>query len=105
MALLKSFKKGKAEVFVYDTDTAMGQAAADKVEELILGIIDQQDEVNLLCSIGSSQHTFLTALTEKTSFHWGKINFFHVDEKVGLAGEDRRSGQARLRKYIDRVKI
>lgn len=103
MSLVKRFYVDQADCSVYDTRAAMGQAAADLAERIILNLQEDQEEVNLLMSIGQSQFTLFDALFSKAAIDWSRINVFHVDEKVGQAASNPLSGQARLRKFIDRV--
>ena len=103
MSLVKRFYADLMDCSVYDSRTTMGQAAADLTEKLILSLENCQEEVNLMISIGESQVTMFDALFAKPTINWEKINIFHVDEKLTLAGDNPLSGQARLRKFIDRV--
>ncbi len=103
MSLIKRFYADLMDCSVYDSRVAMGQAAADLTERLILALQSSQEEINLMMSIGESQVTMFDALFAKPSIDWRKINIFHVDEKLTLAEDNPLSGQARLRKFIDRV--
>lgn len=103
MSLVKRFFADLMDCSIYDSRESMGQAAADLTEKIILSLQTTQEEINLMMSIGESQITMFDALFSKPAINWRKINIFHVDEKISLAGDNPLSGQARLRKFIDRV--
>lgn len=103
MSLVKRFYADKADCLVYDSREAMGAAAADLVERQILELLAEQDEVNLMFSIGQSQFTMFDVLFAKAAIDWRRINIMHVDEKLTLSAESPLSGQARLKKFIDRL--
>ena len=98
MSLVKRFYINKADCSVYDSRWAMGKAAAELTASIIVKLQQEQDEVNLLMSVGQSQHTMLDALLGYAAIDWRKVNIFHVDEKLTLAGDNPLSGQQRLSK-------
>lgn len=103
MSLVKRFYINKADCSVYDSRWAMGKAAAELTASIIVKLQQEQDEVNLLMSVGQSQHTMLDALFGYAAIDWRKVNIFHVDEKLTLAGDNPLSGQQRLLKFMKRV--
>jgi len=90
MSLSQHFVKDGVDVYVYDTFEKMGKAAADFAAQIIQKLAAQQEEINLLLPIASSQYSFLPALCSM-DLPWEKINFFHVDEYIGLAADDKRT--------------
>ena len=91
MSLIKEFKAGAMQVVVYDTEAAMGKAAAADAAEEILRLQKIQDEINIIFAAAVSQNEFLDALSAYQEIDWGKINAFHMDEYCGVPAEDVRS--------------
>lgn len=103
MSLVKRFYADKASCSVYDSRQAMGQAAAELTASILVKLQQEQEEINLLMSVGQSQHTMLDALLGFAAIDWRKVNLFHVDEKLTLAGDNPLSGQQRLLQFMKRV--
>lgn len=103
MSLVKRFYADRCDCLVYDSRVAMGAAAADLAERIILDLLGKQEEVNLMLSIGQSQFTMFDVLFAKATIDWRRINILHVDEKLTLEAENPLSGQARLKHFIDRL--
>ena len=66
MNFLRELHSGHVTGYVFESAEAMGQAAADYMEQEIINLLKEKDEVNLMFSVGISQDTFHKALCVKT---------------------------------------
>ena len=86
-------------ISIYKNPADMGTAAADFVAHKLNEVIALKGKANLILATGSSQFTFLEALTVK-EIDWQKITVFHLDEYKGISSEHPAS----FRKYLkDRI--
>ncbi len=69
---------------IYESNQAMGRAAALDAREIINQAIAAKDGANVILATGNSQLTFLQALRELEGIDWSKVNVFHMDEYVGI---------------------
>lgn len=83
MSTIKTIKKDKLTVNVYDTRAEMGAAAAEDVAECIEKLLAEKDTINMVFAAAPSQNDMLMNLAEK-DLPWGRINALHMDEYVGL---------------------
>ena len=81
---MKSFKKDKLNVNIYETRSAMGGAAAKDISERIAKLLSEKDEINMIFAAAPSQNEVLAALVADKSIEWGRINAYHMDEYIGL---------------------
>lgn len=88
--LLKSMKKDRLEVEIYDLRSDMGERAAQCFAACVAEMLQQKDTLNIIFAAAPSQNDFLQAL-EKQSIEWEKINVFHMDEYVGIGIESKQS--------------
>jgi glucosamine-6-phosphate deaminase len=68
---------------VYQTNEELGLAAAQETIETLTRMIHLRGEANVILATGNSQLTFLRAMRE-LPMEWQKVNFFHMDEYIGL---------------------
>ena len=88
---------------VFDTKSALGQAAANKAASIIQQAIAERDVAYLIAATGASQFEFLDALVGE-DIDWSKVVFFHLDEYVGLPETHAASFRRYLKeRIIDRV--
>src|ERR1051326_6792042 len=88
---------------VFDTKSALGQAAANEAASLIQQAIAEHDIAYLIAATGASQFEFLDALVVK-DINWTKVVCFHLDEYVGLPETHSASFRRYLKeRIIDRV--
>jgi glucosamine-6-phosphate deaminase len=86
----------RLRVKIYPSDTSMGQAAADFVEQTLVSVIDKKGSAKIILATGASQFTFYESLREKQSITWSKVTVFHLDEYAGMSPEHPAS----FRKYL-----
>ncbi len=81
---MKSFKKDKLKVKIYENRTLMGEAAANDISEKIKELLAQKSEINMIFAAAPSQNDVLKALVEDKSIEWNRVNAYHMDEYIGL---------------------
>ena len=74
----------------------LGAAAADDAAALLRERLSRQERVRVILATGRSQFEFLDALRGK-ALEWERVDFFHLDEYVGLAYTHKAS----FRRYLD----
>jgi glucosamine-6-phosphate deaminase len=90
---------------VFETNEAMGLAAALDAREVIQAAIASKGLANLILATGNSQLTFLHALRDLDGIEWSKVNVFHMDDYIHLDPNHRASFPLFLRRHIlDAVK-
>lgn len=84
---MKTFKKDKLDVNIYDSRAEMGAAAARDVSAKIKELLKSKSELNIIFAAAPSQNEVLASLAADKTIPWEKINAFHMDEYVGLCAE------------------
>lgn len=98
--LIDSFRADNLNVYVYDTRSSMGAAAAKAVAAEIRGLIEARGRAVGIFASAPSQNEFLAALAEAPDLDWSKVVAFHLDEYLGM---DDRAPQSFRRFLIDRL--
>jgi len=75
---------------------SLGQAAAALGANLIRKAIASNGLANVIVATGASQFETLAALSKEPDIAWNKVNFFHLDEYVGM----KITHPASFRKYL-----
>ena len=103
---LHSTKIDQLPVSVYDSNEALGAAAASEAAKAIRAAVRERGVANLILATGNSQLTFLAALRGMSDLPWDRINVFHMDEYVNLPPGHTASFPAFLRRHLlDHVKV
>jgi glucosamine-6-phosphate deaminase len=93
-------KKGNLPVAVFESNEAMGLAAALDASVIIRQAIAERGEVNIVLATGNSQLTFLHALSKLDGIDWSKAHIFHMDEYLGLKPNHPSSFPAFLHRHF-----
>lgn len=83
---MKEIRKDQLIIKIFESRTAMGEAAAITVAGKINQCLALQEEVNIIFAAAPSQNEFLSALL-KQDVPWNRINAFHMDEYVKLPAD------------------
>lgn len=84
----------------------MSRAAAVHAADALRSCLRAHGAVRIIAATGASQIDFLEALTSESDVEWSRIEFFHLDEYVGLSIDHRASFRRYLRdRLIDKVRI
>lgn len=81
---MKSFKKDKLNVEIYENRTLMGENAAKDIKAKIAELLKTKPEINMIFAAAPSQNDVLKALAEDKSIEWDRVNAYHMDEYTGL---------------------
>ena len=73
------------------------QFVANKVTQLV-SEADASKNIRVIVATGASQFTFIEALVQIPNLPWNRVEFFHLDEYVGLEQGDQHP--ASFRKYL-----
>jgi glucosamine-6-phosphate deaminase len=84
------------DVKIFDSRPQLAEAASVEAADLIREAIAARGEAYLIAATGASQFEFLDALVLQPDIDWGQVNFFHLDEYVGLP----RTHPASFRRYL-----
>jgi glucosamine-6-phosphate deaminase len=97
---LKTMQFDQLPVAVYESNQAMGQAAALDARQIITQAIAARGQANIIIATGNSQLTFLHALRDLNGIDWSKVTVFHMDEYLGLDPQHPASFPLFLREHI-----
>ena len=81
---MKTFKKDKLTVEIYENRTLMGEAAARDIKAKIAELLAQKQEINMIFAAAPSQNDVLKSLVEDKTIEWNRVNAYHMDEYIGL---------------------
>ena len=84
---MKTFKKDKLTVEIYENRTLMGEAAAKDIKAKIAELLAQKQEINMIFAAAPSQNDVLKSLVEDEEIEWNRVNAYHMDEYIGLDKE------------------
>jgi len=92
------------QVQVYESNQAMGAAAADDMARILVNAVAERGETSVIIATGNSQLTFMEALRAKDGIPWDRITVFHMDEYVGISDQHPASFRLYLHeKLVDTV--
>ncbi|HHJ05894.1 MAG TPA: glucosamine-6-phosphate deaminase [Anaerolineae bacterium] len=97
---IKTAQYGQLPVAVYNSNEAMGQAAALDAKKIINAAIAERGVANIIIATGNSQLTFLHALRDLPDIDWSKVNVFHMDEYLGIDPDHKASFPNFLRQHF-----
>jgi glucosamine-6-phosphate deaminase len=81
---MKTFKKDKLKVEIYENRTLMGEAAAKDIKAKIAELLAGKQEINMIFAAAPSQNDVLKSLVEDKEIEWNRVNAYHMDEYIGL---------------------
>ena len=85
---MKQFQKDLLTVKAADTRCEMGQIAAADIHSRILALLAEKDHINMIFAAAPSQNDVLESLLTYPDIPWDRIHAYHMDEYIGLRGED-----------------
>jgi glucosamine-6-phosphate deaminase len=97
---LHKFQSGKAHVEIYGSNTAAGNAAAQKAAQVIRAAISNRGRARVIAATGNSQIPLVEALV-KQQIDWNSVELFHMDEYVGIKPDHPASFQYWIRTRIE----
>jgi len=103
MEPLKAFVCDKMQVGIYDSNDALGVAAADDLAEILREAVAERGETSIIVATGNSQLSFMKALRVKKDIPWDKIRVFHMDEYLGMSDQHSASFRLYIRERLTDV--
>lgn len=92
------------QVSIYKSNKEMGLVAAQLASEAVTQALLEKGVANVILAAANSQLTFLEGLKAVTDIDWSKVNFFHMDEYVGLEpGYSASFSQFLRRNFLDYI--
>lgn len=85
---MKTFNKDNLTVKACETRAEMGECAALDIRAKIKELLAKKPEINMIFAAAPSQNDVLASLLAFDDIEWGRINAYHMDEYIGLRGED-----------------
>ena len=98
--LIDSFRADQLNVYVYDSRSDTGTAAAGVVAEEIRRLVESRGRAVGIFASAPSQNEFLAALVQTAGIDWSRVVGFHLDEYLGM---DDQAPQSFRRFLIDRL--
>src|SRR5215467_8885089 len=98
--LRRNFRAGELNVYVYESRSKMGQAAASVIAAEIRRAIHDRGKAIVILASAPSQNEFLEQLAAAPDIDWSRVTAFHLDEYLGM---DERAPQSFRRFLIDRL--
>ncbi len=81
---MKTLKKDRLEVKIFESRRLMGEAAAADIKARIADLLSKKAEINMIFAAAPSQNDVLLSLVEDKSIEWNRVNAYHMDEYIGL---------------------
>lgn len=100
LGLVKQFRAGELNVYVYESRSRMGRAAAACVAADIRRLLEACGRAVGIFASAPSQNEFLATLAEAPQIDWSRVVGFHLDEYLGM---DERAPQSFRRFLIERL--
>jgi glucosamine-6-phosphate deaminase len=97
--IARTFSIDALTVREFPDRATMASHAAAHVAEIIARKSAAQNEVRVIFACAPSQSEFLAALVSHP-IGWSNVTIFHMDEYVGLSGDDPQSFRAYLRAHL-----
>jgi glucosamine-6-phosphate deaminase len=79
---------------------ALARDAADAAAIAITTSIEARGTANVMLATGTSQLAFLDQLATRSEIDWSRVTGFHMDEYVGMPGDDRNSFARYMRERV-----
>ena len=82
--LERNFRAGELNVYVYESRSAMGKAAAAVIASEIRSLVDEKGRAVVIFASAPSQNEFLENLVAEPGIDWTRVVGFHLDEYLGM---------------------
>jgi glucosamine-6-phosphate deaminase len=86
----------RLQVRIFPTTADLAVAAADDAAEALKSAIPKCGRARAIIGTGNSQDAFLSRLIQLPGIDWNAVEFFHMDEYLGMA----MSHSASFRRYL-----
>ena len=96
-------KYDQMQVSVYDSNEALGAAAADDLTQILRTTIAERGEAAIVVATGNSQLSFMKALRAMRDVAWDRVTVFHMDEYLGMSEQHPASFRWYIREQFTGV--
>ncbi len=100
---MKTFKRDKLVVEIFENRKAMGMQAAKDVASKMKELLSIKSEINMIFAAAPSQNDVLKALVEDKTIEWNRVNAYHMDEYIGLDQDAPQGFGNFLKEHIFRL--
>lgn len=87
---------------IYESEEKLGTEAAKIGQDYLETLLNNQEEVTILLATGNSQLKFLDSLITSQKIDWSRINLFHLDEYLGIEGNNPASFRFYLHERVEK---
>ncbi|MDJ0845573.1 glucosamine-6-phosphate deaminase [Crocosphaera sp.] len=87
---------------IYENEENLSISAAKLVQDYLETILDNQEAANIVLATGNSQLKFLDILINSKKIDWSRINLFHLDEYLGIEGNNPASFRFYLHERVEK---
>jgi glucosamine-6-phosphate deaminase len=87
-------------IVIEDSIETLARDAADAAAAAITSCIAARGTANVMFASGLSQLAFLDELATRAGIDWSRVTGFHMDEYIGIAGDDPNSFARYMRDRI-----
>jgi glucosamine-6-phosphate deaminase len=98
-----SFQVDNLRVRIFPTTADLAMAAADDAAEVLRSAIAEHGRARAIIGTGNSQDAFLNRLTQLPGIDWYAVEFFHMDEYLGMSMSHSASFRRYLKERVDDV--
>lgn len=99
--LLKHVRINELSVRVYHSSLDLAIDAAGLAAEYLHSLMSGRDRVRIVLATGNSQLQFLDQIAKVTEIDWSRVDFFHLDEYLGIASDRPGSFRYYLRQEVE----
>ena len=86
-SVLLERKVGGAEVKVFPSKRAAGEAAAEAAADSLVCALRDQEKARVIVATGNSQLETMRSLTQRQGIDWSRVEVFHMDEYAGIPAD------------------
>lgn len=102
---MKRMQFDKITLSVFPDRSEMGAVSACEASDYIQNLLKQKETIRCIFAAAPSQSDFLNNFFADERIDFSRIEAFHMDEYIGIPGDDQRSFSSYLKGYFDRVKL
>ncbi len=87
---------------IYETEEELAIGAANIGQNYIEEVLENEAEATILLATGNSQLKFLDLVIASQKIDWSRINLLHLDEYLGIEGENAASFRFYLHERVEK---
>ncbi|WP_107668184.1 glucosamine-6-phosphate deaminase [Cyanothece sp. BG0011] len=87
---------------IYENEEQLSIGAAKMGQDYIEKVLDNQAEATIVLATGNSQLKFLDILIASHKIDWSRINLLHLDEYLGIEGDNSASFRFYLHERVEK---